>query len=141
MKDQELGGDPPCWAHMFSDDPDGVEGEAPGSDPLVVDLDAVGSGTGGAVWSLPHGGDLDANLIRLDSLGEIGAHVNNEVDVLMVVRSGGGTVTIDSERVPISSGHLAWIPRGSNRSIAAGNDGISYLSVHRRRGPLTIAQR
>jgi hypothetical protein len=36
--------------------------------PLVVDLGSIETrGGSGAVWSLPHGGDLDGNLVRLDA--------------------------------------------------------------------------
>lgn len=106
-----------------------------------MDFSAAALGSGGAVWSLPHGGDLDANLVCLDANGEIGAHVNNEVDVLMFVRSGSGSVTVDDETVPVGSDHLVWIPKGSRRSVTAGSGGISYLSVHRQRGGIDITPR
>jgi mannose-6-phosphate isomerase-like protein (cupin superfamily) len=114
---------------------------AKASEPVVVNFRTAAFGSGGAVWSLPHGGDLDANLVCLDAGGEIGAHVNNEVDVLMFVRSGNGSVTVDGETVPLGSDHLAWIPKGARRSVTAGSDGISYLSVHRQRGGLGITPR
>lgn len=128
----DLGGDPACWAHLFggADDPSRV----------VVDLDATATaGAGGAVWSLPHGGDLDANLVWLGPGHTIGEHVNREVDVLVFVRTGTGRITIDDEVHDVRSDALALIPRGARRRIEAGPSGISYLSVHRRRDPLTIA--
>ena len=60
MTDQDVGGDAPCWAHRF----EGNERMA----PVVADLGSVDlSGGSGAVWSLPHDGDLDANLVHGES--------------------------------------------------------------------------
>ena len=58
---------------------------------VVVDLGAIDtSGRDGVVWSLPHGGDLDVNLVHLAAGGSIGAHVNDEVDVAGSVMTGSG---------------------------------------------------
>lgn len=132
----DLGGDPACWSHLAGDDgddvglPDGV---------VVVDLGAPQAG-GGAIWSLPHGGDLDANLVRLDADGTIGEHVNNEVDVLMFVQCGAGQIHVDGTSRELGADHLVLVPRGARRSITAGPSGITYLSVHRRRSPLGIGR-
>lgn len=106
--------------------------------PTVVDLGSAATGSGGAVWSLPHGGDLDANLVRLAPHAAIGEHVNNEVDVLLFVQSGTGNININGTDVLVSGDHLALIPRGASRSVTAGPAGVTYLSVHRRRELLTI---
>ncbi|MEZ5246028.1 MAG: hypothetical protein R2707_13095 [Acidimicrobiales bacterium] len=136
----DLGGDPACWAHLFDegDDDSGIDGLPDGA--LTVDLGAARVGGGGVIWSLPHGGDLDANLVRLDPDGAIGEHVNNDVDVLMFVQSGAGQVYIGETRRDVASDHLVLIPRGARRSITAGSSGITYLSVHRRRSPLGIGR-
>jgi quercetin dioxygenase-like cupin family protein len=106
----------------------------------VADLGSLSSAGGpGAVWSLPHGGDLDANLVRLRPGDTIDDHVNDEVDVLLFVQSGGGELIIDDTEYPLRSDVLALIPKGSRRRIAAGPKGVFYLSVHLRRGALTIA--
>ena len=78
----DLGGDPPCWAHLVEELSESGGAPDPG---WFADLGAV-SGSGGAVWSLPHGGDLNANLVRLDASGRIGEHINDDVDVLLFVR-------------------------------------------------------
>jgi mannose-6-phosphate isomerase-like protein (cupin superfamily) len=104
----------------------------------VTQLDGEG---GGAVWSLPHDGDLDANMIRLHGGQEIGDHVNDEVDVLVVVWHGAGEIAIDDRSLPLRPGVLVLVPMGSSRAIRAGHQGVSYLTVHRRRGPLTIGRR
>lgn len=134
----ELGGDPACWAHLWEGGEDADTDPPRGVLPLVADLARSPAEGDGAVWSLPHGGDLDANLVRLGPGGEIGEHRNTEVDVLIVVRTGGGALHIDGVRHRLDGDRIALIPRGVRRSILAGPAGISYLSVHRRRGPLTI---
>lgn len=110
-------------------------------EPLVVDLGSSVSGSGGAIWSLPHGGDLDANLVRLAAGGGIGEHTNSEVDVLVFVQSGSGEIVIEDVRHFLGSDHLVLVPRGARRSISAGPSGITYLSVHRRRAGLGIGAR
>ena len=106
---------------------------------LVVepDVDAV-HGVGGVVWKLPHEGDLDGNLVRLAAGRAIDAHVNAEVDVLVIVRAGGGVLVVDDAEHPLTASTLALVPRGTRRSITAGDDGITYFSIHRRRGGLNI---
>ncbi len=139
MSETDRGGDAPCWAHLFDDGSDtadeSVDTEGHG---LVVDLGSDVLGSGGAVWSLPHGGDLDANLVRLAPNAAIGEHVNSEVDVLVYVQSGTGVISVNGSDRQVAPDHLALIPRMAGRSVTAGPDGITYLSVHRRRGPLRI---
>ncbi|MCU0269125.1 MAG: hypothetical protein MUF83_10820 [Acidimicrobiales bacterium] len=109
---------------------------------VVVDLGATDTrGHDGAVWSLPHGGDLDANLVHLGAGGVIGAHVNNEVDVAMSVMSGSGTLVVDGVHHDLSVDVFASIPKGVQREVRARSRGITYLSIHRRRSPLAIGVR
>jgi quercetin dioxygenase-like cupin family protein len=140
--DEDVGGDPPCWAHLFEEPED-----AAGSSPVVADLGALeaavtggpggADGPGGAVWSLPHGGDLDANLVRLPAGGSIGEHVNELLDVLLVVRSGSGELIVDGRRHPLRPDTVVLLPHGTRRALSAGPDGLGYLSVHRRRPAMT----
>jgi mannose-6-phosphate isomerase-like protein (cupin superfamily) len=135
--DASIGGDPPCWAHLFEDDRDAA---ALPNGAVIADLGDV-TLSGGAVWSLPHGGDLDANLVRLEPGHRIEAHVNAEVDVLVFVQSGTGRIDLGDTRADLTADHLVLVPRGVRRSIAAGPSGITYLSVHRRRGLLGTVDR
>lgn len=134
------GGDPPCWAHLFEDEHhQPVCGDATLRDGTVIaDLGDVAVLGSGAIWNLPHGGDLDANLVRLDPHGCIGTHVNDEVDVLLFVQSGAGHLRLSEGVVELSADRLSMIPKGVSRAISAGPDGLTYLSVHRRRAPLDI---
>lgn len=141
---EELGGDPPCWAHLFEeeeadDDQAGAGRTGPG---VVADLGPLPtSGGSGVLWSLPHGGDLDANLVRLEPGAQIAEHRNDEVDVLIYVQSGTGSLSVDGAWEPLAADHIALVPKGARRAIEAGRTGLVYLSAHRSRGPLTIKGR
>jgi quercetin dioxygenase-like cupin family protein len=154
----DVGGEPACWAHLVDDldtrhESDSRQeparsvtshGAADRSTYIdlaqLVDEGVVDDGAG-AAWSLPHGGDLDANLIPLLPDGRIAEHVNAEVDVLVVVWDGGGRMTIDGRVLALSAGIVVLVPRDARRAIEAGPDGIRYLSIHRRRDGLTIRTR
>lgn len=68
-------------AHLIDDL--GSASDHSGSDhsvPVVVDVDRLEvDGADGATWSLPYGGDLDANVVRLRAGNSIDAHVDAEV--------------------------------------------------------------
>ncbi|MGV4983631.1 hypothetical protein ACVB8X_18295 [Streptomyces sp. NRAIS4] len=42
---------------------------------------------------------------------------------------------------PLTEGALAWLPYGAPRSITAGEDGLTYVTVHRRRPGMRIGPR
>jgi quercetin dioxygenase-like cupin family protein len=90
------------------------------------------------IWTLEESGDLNANLVRFDTGGGVGEHVNDEVDVLFVGMAGSGFVQAGGDEHTLSAGTLVFVPKGTTRSIVALSDGFAYLTVHRRRGPLTI---
>lgn len=112
------------------------------SPSAVVDvartLAAAAGGRDGAVWSIETD-DLDANLVQLGPARTIGEHRNDEVDVVIVVLGGDGLVTIDGERHEVASQTLVCVPRGTARAIVAGDDGLVYVTVHRRRRGLGIS--
>lgn len=115
-------------------------GEQPAVD--VTDLgDVPLEGPDGVVWSIAAGYELNANLVRLSPGGGVGAHVNDEVDVLVVVLAGTGTLRVDGTAASLDADRVAVVPRGARREIAAGAAGLLYLTVHRQRGPLRISRR
>jgi quercetin dioxygenase-like cupin family protein len=83
--------------------------------------------------------DLNATLLAWPPGAGPSEHVNSERDVLLVVLAGSATVTVDGEVRPIDAGQALTIEKGRARRIAAGLDGVRYLSVHIRRGPLQIS--
>lgn len=96
----------------------------------------------GAVWKLDMAQrDLDANLIRLAAGHCIEAHVGPDLDVLLCVLHGSGELSTATTTQTIGEGSLVWLPRRSQRAIAAGPDGLQYLSVHTRRPGLSVGTR
>ena len=111
---------------------------------ILYDTDAlvtheVGSDLSGAVWKLEmtHR-DLDANLIHLPPNGRIESHQGPDLDVLMHVLAGSGTLVHALNSFQLSTGDLVWLPRRSQRAIAADGAGLTYLTVHGRRPGLSI---
>lgn len=104
-------------------------------------LAGVEAGRGGALWRLTgEGRQLDANVVRLRGGEEVARHVEPDLDVLVLVVAGEGRLTLDDGTQALTPGTLAWLPRGTGRSVAAGGDGLAYLTVHRRRPGLTIGR-
>jgi quercetin dioxygenase-like cupin family protein len=90
----------------------------------------------GVHWTLERDGDLNVNLVHLDPGHEIGEHVNDEVDVLVVGLDGTGVVEVVQQHHDLGPGVAMHVPKGARRTIRAGGLGLSYLTVHRRRtGP------
>lgn len=95
---------------------------------------------GGAVWKLEsRQRQLDSNVIRLGSHDRIHPHNGPDQDVLLHILAGSGQVVSEGGTADLDEGCLTWLPRRSRRSIIAGPDGLSYLSVHVRRPGLSIA--
>ncbi|MET7616832.1 hypothetical protein [Streptomyces sp. NPDC005408] len=103
---------------------------------LLRDLPADRSG---ALWRLSgEGRQLDSNVIRMLPGTRVSGHVEPDLDVLLCVLGGSGRLEIDGGRRQLESGCVAWIPRGTRRGLLAHEDGLVYVTVHRRRPGLTI---
>jgi len=95
--------------------------------------------SGGALWKLAEPGrQLDANIVYLPARQRVDAHAEPDLDVLLLVLAGDGTLGTVGDALHLASGTAAWLPHGSSRSLAAGDDGLSYLTVHRRRPGMQI---
>ncbi|MFB7227887.1 hypothetical protein ACFCY9_09245 [Streptomyces fimicarius] len=103
-------------------------------------LASAAPGERGALWQLAEPGrELDANLVRLPPGAEVGEHQEDVLDVLLVVLAGAGSVRAGDGRVlDLAPSTALWLPRTSRRALAAGPDGLVYLTVHRRRPGLAI---
>ena len=107
-----------------------------------VDLGALLGGAGDGVhWTLADPSDLNANLVHLGPGGAVEEHVNREVDVLVVVVDGAGTVELDGDVHDVAPRSAIHLPKGSTRRIAAGPPGLWYLTVHRRRSGPQVSPR
>lgn len=108
------------------------------NEQLVKDLGGLSLlGPSGAVWGLDSV-QLNANLVTLRAGESMPEHRNDEVDVLLIVRSGSATLTIDDSLHPIGTDTLALIPRGTRRALTS-ETGVTYLTVHARRDGLGIS--
>ena len=83
--------------------------------------------------------DLNATLLAWPQGHEVAEHVNEELDVLLVVLGGGRppgpstASTTRSRRAPRCSSRV-----GRGAASRRATSGLRYLSVHCRRGPLQI---
>jgi mannose-6-phosphate isomerase-like protein (cupin superfamily) len=107
------------------------------SDPAEGPVDLTGRTGTGPVWGMA-AEDLNATLLSWPGGHTVAEHVNAELDVLMVVLEGSATVTVGGREHALRSQQALLVPKGEQRSIRAGADGVRYLTVHRRRGPLQI---
>jgi quercetin dioxygenase-like cupin family protein len=147
--EEEYGGDPPCWAHLFAEETTDVEidteDRAASSDSTVpgtgsaqmADLAALANcaTAPGAIWTR-QSEDLDVNLLVFASGDGVVEHVNAEVDVLLVGITGAGAVTIDGTSHILRAGQALVIPKGARRSTRGVSASFAYLTCHRRRGGL-----
>ena len=92
----------------------------------------------GPLWGMASR-DLNATLLVWPPGHELVADTNSELDVLLIVLEGGGLVTVDGREHALVPGTALLVEKGSSRAIRAGADGLRYVSVHRRRGPLQLA--
>jgi quercetin dioxygenase-like cupin family protein len=108
-----------------------VEGERR---PLTVDLPALAQAgvDAGAIWS-QETEDLDVNVVAFPAGRGVGAHVNDQTDVLLVVVAGGGVAEIDGRPHTLSPGVMVLIPKGTRRAVWSTTGRLVYVSCHRRR--------
>ncbi|MFJ6212536.1 cupin domain-containing protein [Streptomyces sp. NPDC092296] len=124
--------------------PAAADGRISATGPRALcDIAALAAGAdeaaAGALWRLAESGrQLDANLVRLPPGHRVGTHTEPDLDVLLLVVSGGGTLTGGGEEQRLAPGGLLWLPHGSTRDLAAGPDGLAYLTVHPRRPGMRI---
>jgi quercetin dioxygenase-like cupin family protein len=110
----------------------------------MTDLSGLLQGaTGDGVhWALEGPGELNVSLVHLDAGHAIGAHVNDAVDVVVVVLAGAGRLSVGEREVALRPQVVAAVARGMRRGLSAAADqSVDYLSIHRRRGPLGIGPR
>ena len=93
------------------------------------------AGNDGLIWSV-NSEQLNVNLLRLPTGDGVAAHVNSEVDVLLVFFEGSGELTVDGVVYPLRTGRTVVVPRGAMRAMRCTAGPLVYLSCHRRRGGL-----
>ena len=86
----------------------------------------------GVRWSV-ESDDLDCNLVSWKSGETVAEHVNPEVDVLIIILAGSGRLSIDGEWTNVMPGAATLITKNASRSLVAGENGLAYVTVHKRR--------
>jgi len=111
-----------------------------GDQPRVVgDAFTAAAAAAGSAWRLePAERGLDANVIVLPAGDEIRSHIGPELDVLIVVLAGSGTLETAADAIDLCPGGIVWLPARSQRRFIAGEDGLRYFSVHQRKPGLGI---
>jgi quercetin dioxygenase-like cupin family protein len=90
------------------------------------------AGRTGPLWGCDTG-DLNATYLVLKAGDESPRHVNSAVDVIMLVLTGKGVLTLDGENHELSSGSVTVLRKGQERGLVATEGPFSYLNVHKRR--------
>ena len=91
----------------------------------------------GPVWGA-ESEDLNATVLAWSAGAGPSEHVNEERDVLLVVLHGRLVLRVDDDETELTEGETVIVAKGRRRKITAGERGVRYLSVHRRRPPLQI---
>jgi mannose-6-phosphate isomerase-like protein (cupin superfamily) len=91
----------------------------------------------GPVWGAASE-DLNATMLVWGPGEGPEEHVNGERDVLYVVVDGTAALTVDGEQHDLRRGDALIVAKGTSRRLVAGEDGVRYLTAHRRRGGLQI---
>lgn len=99
----------------------------------------TGKDLNGAIWKLePSARQLDANIIALAPGEQIGEHIGADLDVLLHVVDGAGTLHTETATISLAPGDVVYLPARAQRQFCAGASGLSYLSVHQRKGTLGL---
>jgi quercetin dioxygenase-like cupin family protein len=106
--------------------------------PQDAGVDLLRASGAGPLWGMASS-DLNATLLAWPPGHRVAEHTNTELDVLLIVLEGNGAATVDRREHALARGSALLIEKGSVRTIRAGTEGIRYLTVHRRRGPLQVA--
>jgi quercetin dioxygenase-like cupin family protein len=95
----------------------------------------------GVHWTLDRPADLNVNLVHLDAGHEVGEHVNDAVDVVVVGLDGTGGAHVGDGHHDLGPAVVLHIPKGARRTIRAGGLGFTYLTIHQRRGGPSVGPR
>ena len=94
--------------------------------------------TRGPVWGADSE-DLNATILIWPAGDGPPAHVNAERDVLYVVLAGSARLDVDGDVSELGPGAAVIVEKGRSRALAAGPNGVRYLTAHVRRPALQIS--
>lgn len=111
-----------------------------------VDVTALLAGAAAderVLWSA--GNQLQTNLVRLGPGEQVDEHVEPELDVTLVVVEGQAELVhgppLEQVVTTVRALSVVVLPAGTRRSIAAGPEGVAYVTAHRRRTGLVPGRR
>jgi quercetin dioxygenase-like cupin family protein len=93
---------------------------------------------GGPVWGTASE-ELNATVLEWPPGAGPPEHVNAERDVVLVVVAGSAEIVLDGEARTAAAGEVVVLEKGRRRRITAGDGGVRYVTVHRKRGGLQVA--
>lgn len=76
---------------------------------------------------------LNATILSWEKGRGLEAHVNHELDVVLVVLEGEGEAFIEDEKISLRAGMIVPIAKGVVRAVTATSERLTYASIHRRR--------
>ena len=102
-----------------------------------VDIAAALGAAGPRIrWSVEN--QLQSNLVCLEPDATVDEHTERELDVLLVVIAGEGTLYANGAEQRVAAPAVVVLPAGTTRAIVAGPGGLSYVTAHRRRTGMSI---
>jgi quercetin dioxygenase-like cupin family protein len=96
------------------------------------------SGPGGPLWGTATE-ELNATVVEWPPGRGTPAHMNAERDVVLVVLDGSAEIERDGTASRAGAGDVVVLERGTTRRVTAGPAGVRYLTVHRRREAIGVA--
>jgi mannose-6-phosphate isomerase-like protein (cupin superfamily) len=100
---------------------------------LVKGHELLDASTHAGAQSGHAGEEVNLTLLAWPAGQGVATHINEEVEVVIIVIDGSGRVTIDDTEFEVSAGDALLVPKGCRRAIRSTSDGFAYFSVHRRR--------
>jgi quercetin dioxygenase-like cupin family protein len=76
---------------------------------------------------------LNATILLWEKGHGLEAHINQELDVVLVVLEGEGEAFVEDETIRLRAGMVLPIAKGLVRAITATSERLTYASIHRRR--------
>jgi quercetin dioxygenase-like cupin family protein len=104
---------------------------APG-ELIIGDISALELHGRGPQWGTETE-QLNATILSWENGRGLEAHINHELDVVLVILEGQGEAFIEDEKISLHAGMVVPIARGLVRAINATSERLTYASIHRRR--------
>lgn len=109
-----------------------MSGESQKAALKIGDISKLDYHSGGPQWGA-EGDELNATILSWEKGRGLEAHINHELDVVLVILQGEGEAFVEDEKIALHAGMVLPIGKGLVRAINATSERLTYASVHRRR--------